>query len=181
MKKIGIAGAGGIGSNVALHLVRSGVDNLKIVDFDKIEKSNLNRQFYFYDQIGLKKVDTLKENLLRIRPELKIVTYSDKLDQNNIKNFFNDCDIIIEGFDLAEYKTMLINAFANSNKMIISACGLAGLNIEKIKTKKLGKNLIIVGDMQTDIKDKKLYSPKILIAASIMSNLVLKKLGFKDE
>ncbi len=78
--KIGIAGVGGIGSNVAVHLVRAGCTSLKLVDFDRVEHSNLNRQFYFIDQIGGYKVDMLRENLLRIVPEATIETAKLRLD-----------------------------------------------------------------------------------------------------
>lgn len=181
MKKIGIAGAGGIGSNVAVHLVRSGVKNLKIIDFDEIDNSNLNRQFYFHDQINQTKVHALEENLKRINTSLELQIINQKITEHNVKNIFDDCDIIVEGFDRAELKAMLVNQFANTEKRIISASGLAGLDIESITTKDIGKNITIVGDFNSDIEDKKLYSPKIFVVCSLMANIILKELGFKDE
>jgi sulfur carrier protein ThiS adenylyltransferase len=87
--KIGIAGAGGLGSNVAVNLVRSGVDEIKIADFDVIEQSNLNRQFYFKDQIGQNKVNALFENLKRINPQIKLQIIQRKLERENLKEIFS--------------------------------------------------------------------------------------------
>jgi sulfur carrier protein ThiS adenylyltransferase len=97
--RIGIAGAGGLGSNCAMNLVRSGFTQFVIVDFDVVEESNLNRQFYFYDQIGRPKVDALKENLLRINPDLSIKPWQLKLDKQNMANIFKACTVVVEAFD----------------------------------------------------------------------------------
>lgn len=173
--KIGIAGVGGIGSNVAVHLVRTGIFSLKIVDFDKVELSNLNRQFYFSDQTGLAKIDALYENLKRINSAAEKIERENKfLDENNIVSTFNDCDIIVEGFDKAEYKAMLINSLAAHNKYIVSASGVAGIDTEEITVKKIADKIYIAGDFKTDFQYAKLYSPKIFITASIMSNIILK-------
>ena len=173
--KIGILGAGGIGSNVAVNLVRSGVSNLKIADFDRIELSNLNRQFYFHDQIGKPKVEALRENLVRIDPDLEIEIIDEKLQKNNIKDLFVDCDILVEAFDKREYKTLLIEEFYGSNKLIVSASGIAHHDTDNIQTKKFGENLYVVGDFKKGIEEYKTYSPKVLIVASIMANLVMSK------
>jgi sulfur carrier protein ThiS adenylyltransferase len=181
MTRIGIAGCGGIGSNIAVHLVRSGVLKLKLVDFDKIDISNLNRQFYFYDQAGLGKAETLEKNLRRINPAVELEVESKLLTKDNITETFSGCGIVVEGFDRADCKAMFHEALSESGKFVVSACGLAGLDTDQISVKKVGKNGFIVGDFVSDIKDKKLYSPKIFIVASIMANLILKELGFKDE
>jgi sulfur carrier protein ThiS adenylyltransferase len=172
--KIGIAGTGGIGSNVAMLLVRYGVNRLKLFDFDKIEQSNLNRQFYFYDQLNENKVEKLATNLTRINKNIKLEYKTLKITNKNIKTLFNDCDIIVEGFDKAEDKSMLINSFINSKKLIVPACGVAGVNIDNIKTKNIQKNIYIVGDFISDINNYKLYSTKVMIIASIMANIIIK-------
>ena len=179
--KIGIAGCGGLGSNVAVHLVRSGLIHFKIVDFDVIDRSNLNRQFYFSDQIGLPKTDALEVNLKRINPAVQIEKEMKRLTPENVKDTYSDCGVIVEGFDKADCKAMIIEAFLNSDKMIVSGSGLAGLNTDNIKVRRFGMNAYIAGDMETDVADKKLYSPKIVIVASLMANLILKKIGFQDE
>ena len=105
---IGIAGVGGIGSNVALNLVRSGIDRLTLVDFDRVEPSNLNRQFYFADQVGRLKVEALAENLRRIRTGLRLVTRAERIDPHNCRVLFADCELIVEGLDRIGDKKMLL-------------------------------------------------------------------------
>ncbi len=170
--KIGIAGAGGIGSNVAMHLVRSGIHRIKVVDYDKVENSNLNRQFYFADQIGKYKVDMLYDNLKRIDEKAKIEKIVLKLDETNIADTFYDCDIVVEAFDKKECKKMLIEAFSTSDKTLISASGIAGLDITKVSQKKLG-NCYIVGDFLSDTDNEAVYSPKVMLVACIMSNIII--------
>ena len=179
--KIGILGAGGIGSNVALNLVRSGISNIKIVDFDRVDFSNLNRQFYFYDQIGRLKVEALKENLIRIAPNVKIEIIDTKIDKSNIKNLFDDCNILVEAFDKKEYKKLLIENFYNPNKLIVTASGIAHHDIDDISTRKFGKNIYVVGDFKKGIEQYKTYSPKVLIVASIMANIVMNKGGYYEK
>ncbi|MCG8572628.1 MAG: sulfur carrier protein ThiS adenylyltransferase ThiF [Spirochaetes bacterium] len=172
--KIGIAGCGGVGSNVANNLVRAGINWLQMVDYDSIEHSNLNRQFYFYDQIGKPKVQTLAENLKRINPLLSLKLAQIELTRSNIAEIFYDCDVVVEGLDQADAKKMLLESFASSNKVIISACGIAGFEVENIQVKQLG-NSYIVGDFQSDVQREKLYSHKVQLVAAMMSYLVIKQ------
>jgi len=129
--KIGIAGAGGLGSNAAFNLVRSGFCNFIIADFDIVSHSNLNRQFFFYNQVGEKKVSALSKNLLSINPNLNIKTYDEKIDENNIRTIFDNTDVIIEAFDKPEYKKLIIETYINSNKLIVAASGIAGFGKRK--------------------------------------------------
>lgn len=179
--KIGIAGCGGIGSNVACHLVRTGVDYLKFGDFDKIEQSNLNRQFFFKNQIGLYKSRTLAENLLGINPEGKFEYEVIKFDRDNIKEFFKDCDIVVEAFDKKENKAMLIEELLPEGKIIVSASGIGHWDTENIIVKKIGKNLYIAGDFEKDTDDYKTYSHKVGITAALMAGIVLEKGGFYER
>ncbi len=171
--KIGIAGAGGIGSNVAVNLVRSGIDNLKIVDFDRVEPSNLNRQFYFHDQIGCFKVEALLENLRRIRPALRIETLVERVVASNCQQIFFDCDLIVEGFDRQADKKMLVEQFAG-NRIVVSACGIAGSDLTAIRTRQLG-NSTIVGDFVTDCTDAPLFAHKVTTVANYMTQCVLQQ------
>lgn len=176
-KKIGIAGAGGLGSNVAVNLVRSGIDNIKVADFDVIDQSNLNRQFYFRDQVGMVKVEALRENLTRINPELSIEIEDMKLDETNMREFFSDCDIVVEAFDKSRYKSMLLEQVGRK-ELIVCGSGIAHHNLEEITVKQMGKNIYIVGDFSSDIKDCKTYSAKVQIVASMMANIVMERGGF---
>lgn len=176
--KIGIAGCGGIGSNVAYHLVRAGVDHLKFGDFDKIEKSNLNRQFFFKNQIGLYKSKTLAENLSAINPEGEFQWEIIKFDRTNIKDFFAECDIVVEAFDKKENKAMLIEELLPMGKIIVSASGIGHWDTDKVSIKKIGKNLTVVGDFEKDTDDYKTYSHKVGMIAAIMAGTVLEKGGY---
>lgn len=174
--KIGIAGAGGLGSNVAVNLVRSGITNIKVADFDVIDQSNLNRQFYFKDQIGMVKVEALLENLTRINPDIKLDIKNTKLDKSNMKDFFEDCDIVVEAFDKNKYKSMLLEEVGKKD-LIVCGSGIGHHTLEDITVRKMGKNIYIVGDFTTDIKDNKTYSSKVQIVASMMANIVMEKSG----
>ena len=176
--KIGIAGCGGIGSNVAYHLVRTGIDYLKFGDFDKIENSNLNRQFFFKNQVGLYKSETLAKNLSAINPQGIFQFEIIKFDRDNIKTFFSDCDIVVEAFDKKEYKAMLIEELLPLGKIIVSASGLGHWDTNNITTKKIGKNLTIVGDFEKDTDDYKTYSHKVGMVAAIMAGIVLENGGY---
>ena len=108
--RIGIAGAGGLGSNCAACLVRTGFRKLVIVDYDNVEPSNLDRQFYFADQVGMPKVEALRRNLLRINSDLELDIRQTKIECNLVEELFAECDIVAECMDAAEYKSMLAEA-----------------------------------------------------------------------
>ncbi len=172
--RVGFAGAGGLGSNCALNLVRSGFRKLTLVDFDIIIPSNLDRQFYFLDQVGLNKVDALKANLLRVNPDLDIKTMAKKIEKDNINAIFEDCAIVVECFDRAENKKMLVEELLNSGKCLIAASGVGGIgSSDEIKIHHLKDNLFLVGDLESDIKDKPPISPRVNIAAAKQADLVL--------
>ena len=123
---VGIAGLGGLGSNVAWHLVRSGFSHLVLADFDRVEASNLNRQFYFQDQLGLLKTEALAENLLRINPDLNLELWPIPITKANIQAIFGQCSVWVEGFDETASKKMFVEEGLAAGKKVISASGLAG-------------------------------------------------------
>jgi len=172
--RVGIAGAGGIGSNVAFQLVRAGVKRLKIVDFDCIEVSNLNRQFYFADQVGQAKAPALVENLMRIDPSANLEALVMRLGTDNMAAVFKDVDVVVEGFDGAEDKKNLMETFAGSKKMVVAASGVAGLNLDGITVRRMG-NCHIVGDFTTEAGTGNLYAPKVIMVAAMMSQIVLQR------
>jgi len=171
--KIGIAGIGGIGSNVARHLAQAGVKEIKIVDFDRVEASNLNRQFYFFSQIGEKKTDSLEKNLKGIFPGMGIETIDKKIAPGDVSTLFSDCDIVVEGFDDKTLKKMIIEALCKTDTIVVSASGIAGKLMDTVTIRKLG-NCHIVGDLVSDQKDFKIFPPKITMVAAIMANIILK-------
>lgn len=171
--RVGIAGVGGIGSNVAMHLVRAGCTAQKLVDFDRVELSNLNRQFYFIDQLGNYKVDMLRENLLRINPDAAIETVRVRLTPENMFDTFRDCRILVEGFDDQKAKKTLVETFADLDLPIVSASGIAGRELEAVRVHRLG-NCTVIGDFQSDFRGNVLYAPKIAVIAAMMADCVIK-------
>ena len=180
--RIGIAGAGGLGSNCAMHLVRAGVRHLTVADFDVVNESNLNRQFFFRDQLGAKKVEALKANLLRIDPEADIRAVDVKLDAASAQELFADCDIVVEAFDVADAKAMLAAALLPRGKRLVTASGLAGGGRSNaMRVKKMGSRLVAVGDGETAVGENAApASPRVGIAAAMQANSVVALLLGKD-
>jgi sulfur carrier protein ThiS adenylyltransferase len=177
--KVGIAGCGGLGSNCAQMLVRTGIKKLILADFDVVCESNLNRQFYFADQVGRKKVDALKENLFRISPDIEIETHSVYLTPEIVKEIYASCDAIVEAFDNKESKWMLIETVETHfpDKLLVSASGLAGLNkIEQMKIVRNGR-LVMIGDFEEEVSDENPpLAPKVMVAAALEAAEVIKYL-----
>lgn len=172
--KIGIAGAGGLGSNCAFCLVRAGFVNFTIIDFDIISNSNLNRQFFFEEQIGRSKVEALGENLRKINPQLNLSLLSEKITNENLDKFFNDVDIIVEAFDTPEAKAMLAQKYLLDEKYFVCASGIAGFgNSDRLKTRAIGKNSWLIGDSVSDAKKHLLLAPAVLICAAKQADKVL--------
>jgi len=173
---IGIAGAGGLGSNCAVALARTGIGRLIICDFDIVTESNLNRQYYFKNQVGLKKVTALKENIQKINPDIEIITYDIKLNEANLVSIFKTCDIIVEAFDLAEMKKMLIETCIEymPDKPLVIGSGMAGFgNSNTIKTIKNG-NIYICGDELSEVsEDNPPLAPRVGMVANMQANTVL--------
>ncbi len=173
--KIGIAGIGGIGSNVARHLAQARVQALKIVDFDRVEAANLNRQFYSMAQVGKRKTDSLEVNLKGIFPELSLEKIDRKIGPGDAGLLFDDCDIVVEGFDDKHLKKMLLEELAETGKPVVSASGIAGPDMDAVKIRTMG-NCHIVGDFVSDQRDFPLFPPKIAMVASMMAAIVLRHL-----
>lgn len=173
--KVGIAGAGGLGSNCAQYLVRCGFKKFRIVDFDVVENSNLNRQFFFAAQVGRRKVDALKENLLLINPELEIEVLPERIEQGYVKNLFTDCDAVVEALDRAEYKRMVVEAYMNSGKLLVAASGLAGWGrSDGVKIHRVKENFYLVGDLVSGVKPGcPALAPGVNVAAAKQADVVL--------
>ena len=173
--KIGIAGLGGLGSNVISHLVRAGIRRFVAADFDVVSASNLNRQFFFADQVGRKKTEALAENLRRIAPDLELDFRDLRLTEENTQDLFADCDVVVEAFDKADAKTMLIGALADSGIPVVAASGLVGFGKSNdIRVRKAGKALYLVGDLVSGISPELApASPRVGIAAAMEANTVV--------
>ncbi len=172
--KIGLAGAGGLGSNCALNLVRVGFKRLKIVDFDVVTAANLDRQFYFIDQVGMFKVEALKINLLRVNPNLELEMINQKIEKPDIKNLFKDCDCVVECLDRAEYKRMLVEEALRLGEFVVSASGLGGIgSSDEIRVHRRNKNLAIIGDLKSDISKTPALSPRVNVSAAKQADVIL--------
>lgn len=173
--RIGIAGAGGLGSNCAMHLVRAGVRRLVLADFDMVAPSNLNRQFFFRDQIGRKKVDALAENLRRIEPDLELTLHDVRLDAAAVATVFAGCDIVVEAFDGVAAKAMILAALVPVGRRVVTASGLAGWGRSNaIRLRRLGAHLVAVGDGETSVGPSCApVSPRVGIAAAMEANAVV--------
>ncbi len=175
---VGIAGLGGLGSAIAMALARVGVGRLILVDFDVVEPSNLNRQQYFVHQIGLPKVEALQKNIAAINPYVKVQTYQEKLDRNNGERIFQEAEVVVEAFDRAEEKAMLINIVSEKmpDKYIVAASGVAGYgDNNEIKTLRFSSKIFIVGDQKTAAQPGVgLMAPRVGIAAHHQANTVLR-------
>ncbi len=173
---VGIAGAGGLGSNIAVSLARAGVGRLIVADRDAIEASNLNRQQYFVSQIGRRKVAALKENLEAINPYSDYVVHDVEVTATNVVPIFGDADIMVEAFDRAEAKRMLIETWLSQRpgRPIVAASGLAGYGgNRKLHSRKMG-DLYVCGDEESQCPEGvSPMAPRVAIVANLQANLVV--------
>jgi sulfur carrier protein ThiS adenylyltransferase len=177
--KIGIAGAGGLGSNASIALARSGVGKLVIADFDVVEPSNLNRQQFFVDQIGKPKVVALKENLVRINPFSSYEIHQVTLNSENIPGIFAGVDILIEAFDKVEMKLMLIESWVKNfpNRPLVVGSGIAGYGgNNECRTEHFFDRVYVCGDLKSDASLVPPIAPKVALVAAMQANLVLELL-----
>ncbi len=182
---VAICGLGGLGSNIAIALARAGVGKLILIDFDKVDLSNLNRQQYFISQIGMYKTEALKDNLKQIAPYIKIDVHTVRISESNIKLLLSDADIICEAFDRAEEKAMLVNYIAEnlSQKYLVSASGMAGMSsANSIKTRKVAKHLYLCGDEISDVSyDIGLVSSRVMVCAAHQAHMILRIIAEEFE
>ncbi len=181
---VGIAGLGGLGSAIAIALARIGVGRLVLADFDVVEPSNLNRQQYFIDQIGLYKTDALRANLVRINPYVVLECHTVRLTKQNVPVIFRDVGVMVEAFDAADQKAMLVESFctARPGAPIVLATGLAGhMPSNTVTTRKVGRSLVVVGDLVTAAAPGTgLMAPRVGVAAHHQANAVLRLLLGED-
>ena len=175
--RVGIAGAGGLGSNCAVALARCGVGFLIISDFDRVEKANLNRQFYFVDQVGMEKTEALKDTLFRTNPDVQVIIHNKRLNPDNITEIYSDCDVIVEAFDSAGMKEMLIETVQTRMPgcPLVVGSGVAGWgNNISIRCRKIDEDLYVCGDESTEVSDDMPpMAPRIGIVANMQANLVI--------
>lgn len=182
---VAICGLGGLGSNIAVALARAGIGKLILIDFDKVDISNLHRQQYKANQIGMNKTDALAENLCEIAPYIDIQTHTVSITEDNAEKLLESADIICEAFDDAECKAMLTN-FVLENmplKYMVVSSGMAGLgSANAIKTRRVTEKLYVCGDGVSDVKEEgSLISTRVMICAAHQAHTALRILANKFE
>ncbi len=181
---VGIAGLGGLGSNVSVALARVGVGTLILADYDVVEPSNLNRQEYFVEQIGLPKTVALTETLQRINPYVTVRTHEVTLDESNVASVFDGVDVLVEAVDRAETKAMIAEQFhaVSPHIPLVMASGMAGhASANRIRTRKLGRARYVVGDLELEAREGRgLMAPRVAVAAAHQALAVLRLLLEQD-
>ncbi|MBQ2816482.1 MAG: thiamine biosynthesis protein ThiF [Clostridia bacterium] len=175
---VAVCGLGGLGSNIAVSLARAGIGRLILIDFDRVDITNLHRQQYKADQIGRYKTDALLENLREISPYMKADIFTERITEENFAELLKDADIICEAFDGAESKAMLVNKVLEElpDRYIVAASGMAGMGTpNSIKTRKITKRFYLSGDGQSDAADTiGLMAPRVMLCAAHQAHTVLR-------
>lgn len=178
--KVAIAGLGGLGSNVAMALARIGVGHLHLIDFDRVDLTNLNRQQYFLEHVGMYKTDALKSLLLRINPYLNIRTNCVRVTEENLQELFYQEDIICEAFDDPKAKSVLACGILEHfpEKKLVAASGLAGYESSNlIHTRRVSRNFYLCGDEATEaVYGKGLMAPRAALCAAHEANMITRLL-----
>lgn len=182
---VAICGLGGLGSNISICLARAGVGKLILIDFDKVDISNLHRQQYKAAQVGMPKAQALSDNLKEINPFITIETHNTKVTEENVIELTKDADIVCEAFDKAENKAMLVNAILENapEKYLVSSSGMAGFeSANLIKTKKISKRFFLSGDSVSDVNDGiGLISSRVMVCAAHEAHMALRILMGETE
>lgn len=183
--KVALAGLGGLGSNIAVMLARIGVGQLLLVDFDIVEPSNLNRQSYNINHLGMPKTLALKKQIEEINPFIKVQTENIRVTEDNVSELFSGYDIVCEAFDKPEAKSMLVNTALEqlTNTKIVAASGMAGYDSSNlIKTVRPMNRLYLCGDLENGARvGQGLMAPRVQICAGHQANMILRLLlGIED-
>lgn len=173
---VAIAGAGGLGSNIAIALARIGIGHLTLIDFDQVELSNLNRQQYKLNQVGMAKVVALKQNIEEFNPFISLTALQVRVNVANITDLFTNADVICEAFDDPAAKALLLRECSRlfPQKPLVMASGMAGIHpANQIKTKQLNQHVYIVGD-GVSTGQEGLMAPRVMVAAGHQANQIVR-------
>ena len=182
---VAVCGLGGLGSNIAVSLARAGIGKLILVDFDRVELSNLHRQQYKANQIGKYKTEALSENLKEIAPYIDLETRTVRLTEENATELLENADIICEAFDNAECKAMLTNLVLETmpDKYLVAASGMAGMgSANTIQTRMVSKRFYLCGDGASDVLEAgSLVASRVMLCAAHQAHTVLRILAGEFE
>ena len=175
--RVAVAGLGGLGSNIAVMLARSGIGELLLVDFDTVDVTNLNRQMYLIPQLGKPKAEALPEILYQINPYLTYRSVCIKVTPDNVKELFSEYPIVCEAFDKPDQKAMLVRELLMQcpKTIVVSGNGMAGYaDANEIRTCQVMKRLYVCGDQSTDVGNGiGLIAPRVAVCAAHEANKVL--------
>ena len=183
--RVAVCGLGGLGSVIAIALARAGVGQLHLIDFDRVDLSNLNRQQYAVHQLGMAKPLALAEEIKRFNPYIDIKTDVVQLTEENIPSLLAEDEIICEAFDDPEEKAMLTNCVlcALPGKYLVGASGMAGYeSSNSIQTRKIMKHYYLCGDGVSEISEGYgLMAPRVMICGAHQANMVIRLILGKEE
>ena len=182
---VAICGLGGLGSNIAIALARAGIGKLILIDFDRVDITNLHRQQYKANQIGRYKSEALAENLHEIAPYVELETISERITETNLSSLLKNADVVCEAFDDAQAKAMLVNAVLEQfpHTYLVAASGMAGMDTPNtIQTRKVMKRFYLCGDEKSDVADTiGLVAPRVMLCAAHQAHTVLRILAGEYE
>lgn len=175
---VAVCGLGGLGSNIAVSLARAGVGELLLIDFDTVDISNLNRQQYFPEQLGLPKTEALYDTLRKIAPYCNIRSAQVKLNEENAPELLADVPFICEAFDRADQKEMLVGCILEKmpEKYLVAASGMAGIgSANTIRTRRINDRFYICGDGESDsAAGLGLVSARVMVCAAHQANMIIR-------
>ena len=182
---VAVCGLGGLGSNITIHLARAGIGKLMLIDFDRVDITNLHRQQYKASQIGMYKTEALAKNLREINPYIELEAHTERITEDNAANLLQGADIICEAFDDAECKAMLTNTVLSElpDKYLVAASGMAGMgSVNIIKTRKITSRFYLSGDEASDVSDGiGIVAPRVALCAAHQAHTVLRIIAKQFE
>ena len=182
---VAICGLGGLGSNIAIALARAGVGKLLLIDFDRVDITNLHRQQYKANQIGLQKTEALAANIMEIAPYVETQAIVARITEDNFAELLKDADVICEAFDNAEAKAMLVNGVLEKlpECFIVAASGMSGMETPNIiRTRRIMKHFYLCGDEVNDVANTiSLVAPRVMLCAAHQAHTVLRILAGEYE
>ena len=182
---VAVCGLGGLGSNIAIALARAGIGKLILIDFDRVDITNLHRQQYKADQIGRYKTEALADNLREIAPYIELEIHTEHITEENAVTLLQGVDIICEAFDNAEAKAMLTDIVLSelSDKYLVAASGMAGMGVtNSIKTRRITSRFYLCGDETSEVSENiGLVAPRVALCAAHQALTVLRILAKQFE
>lgn len=182
---VAVCGLGGLGSNIALSLARAGIGRLILIDYDRVDITNLHRQQYKATQVGLYKTQALKENLKEIAPYIQVETHREKITEENAQGLLQEADIICEAFDDPECKAMLTDLVLSrmKEKYLIAASGMAGIgSANGLCTRRITSHFYLCGDGVSDVKEGPgLLASRVMVCAAHQAHMALRILAGEQE